>query len=500
MYRVFFYSMIVSLLIIGCNKEKEDIIPRPDLPESFDLRDEGNFTSIKDQANLGSCWAFACVGLAEYLIKRDYGIEIDLSEQHLVNCAEFGPMGGMNYLTNSGVVIEDDLPYQAQILDCNTELAGEYKLGGFQFLNIKDLSFNERIDSLKQTLVNHGPIVTHMDFYLDLNNYTGGIYEYDGVSASGGGHIILVVGYKDDQSVKNGGYWICRNSWGESWGDKGYLKIPYDECNIAIYYAYIASNAYKVGSFKKLPFNGYHCRWSKDGKKIAYTVRDESSVGIWTYNFDTNDEIQVVSGMEGDMHLSWMDNNGQTIVFDAYNSSNRHDLWKIDITSGVKTKLVDNGNIPDAHSSQDKIVCCYNGNITLFKKNGDFIKNINNISGWNAAISPDGKKIALVSNESGNEDIWIINMDGTSKQQITSFTGRDYWPRWSPDGNMIAFESGRSGNMDVWVYNLKSEKFIQVTNNPATDGIGDWSPDGKSILFISQRGGDWGVYIYYDIF
>jgi len=42
-----------------------------------------------------------------------------------------------------------------------------------------------------------------------------------------GGHAILAVGYKDDTKIKGQGVVICRNSWGENWGDKGYFYLPY---------------------------------------------------------------------------------------------------------------------------------------------------------------------------------------------------------------------------------------------------------------------------------
>ncbi len=495
MKRMYLLLFIVSIFLHSC--DPDDHLPA--LPESKDLREDGNFTSVKDQGSLGSCWAFACNGLTEYFIKMDYGIEVDLSEQHLVNCAGFGPLDGMNYLKDKGVVIEQELPYQAEILDCDLSLEAEYKIESFEVIYVKEMSFEKRINALQVLLYDNGPFLTHMDLYDDFGYYNSGIYEYDGVSGSAGGHIIVVVGYQDDKSVKNGGYWICRNSWGDEWGEDGYFKIPYDECNIAIYYAYTISQAYKIGSLKKLPVDGYHCRWSKDGKKLAYTKRDDTSVGIWVYDFETEEETIAVNGMDGDMHLSWLDD-GKNIIFDAYNSSKQLDLWTINIESGVRSKIIDKAFNPDAHYSDDKLICVKSGQLALFSKSGNLINNISNINGWNAAISPDSNKIALVSDESGNEDIWIIDVNGTNKKRITTFDGRDYWPRWSPDGKMIAFESERSGNSDVWVYNIESSKFIQITTNSADDRMGDWSPDGKSILFNSNRGGSWGVYIYRDVF
>ena len=51
-----------------------------------------------------------------------------------------------------------------------------------------------------------------------------------------GGHWIVVVGWVDDAKVKNGGYWICRNSAGPEWGEEGYFRIAYGQSGVDDYY------------------------------------------------------------------------------------------------------------------------------------------------------------------------------------------------------------------------------------------------------------------------
>ncbi|NJO89387.1 MAG: hypothetical protein HC831_10855 [Chloroflexia bacterium] len=247
-----FKSLILLIagffMFISCNKKNasEEYIPNSDLPESFDLRETGYLTPAKNQGDLGSCWAFACLGLTEYLINKEYGLEIDLSEQHLVNCAGFGPFDGIKYLHEHGVVLEEELPYNEIVNDCNSSLSGKYKIKGSQSLDLKNLSFNQRIDSLKNTIINFGPVITHLDLYNDLGTYNDGIYLNNPASGENGGHIVIIVGYANDTSIKNGGYWACKNSWGAAWGENGYFKIPFDECNIAIYYGITVSGVIQL--------------------------------------------------------------------------------------------------------------------------------------------------------------------------------------------------------------------------------------------------------------
>ena len=68
-----------------------------------------------------------------------------------------------------------------------------------------------------------------MTLYDDLGRYDKGIYSYDGKSKEIGGHWVVIVGWKDDPEMPAGGYWICRNSWGEKWGEKGYFKSAYGD-------------------------------------------------------------------------------------------------------------------------------------------------------------------------------------------------------------------------------------------------------------------------------
>jgi len=72
-----------------------------------------------------------------------------------------------------------------------------------------------------------------------------------------------------------------------------------------------------------------------------------------------------------------------------------------------------------------------------------------------SAWSPDGRKIAFVSDRTGNEDIWVMDSDGGNLRQLTTHTADDEWFAWSPDGRKIAFMSERTGNVDIWVLILE---------------------------------------------
>ncbi|MSS73107.1 MAG: choice-of-anchor D domain-containing protein [Candidatus Latescibacteria bacterium] len=119
----------------------------------------------------------------------------------------------------------------------------------------------------------------------------------------------------------------------------------------------------------------------------------------------------------------------------------------------------------------------------------------NNSAGDYPSWSPDGGKIAFVSERDGNEEIYVINSDGSGQTRLTNNSASDAIPSWSPDGSKITFTSSRNGNMEIYVMNSDGTGQIRLTNNPAIDWIPSWSPDGGKIAFVSDREGDMDIYV-----
>ena len=109
--------------------------------------------------------------------------------------------------------------------------------------------------------------------------------------------------------------------------------------------------------------------------------------------------------------------------------------------------------------------------------------------------SPDNKKIAFMSDRSGNLEIWVCEKDGSNAMQLTAFGGPLVTnPSWSPDSNRIAFDSNATGEFDVWVTSASGGKPQRMTSHPANDGNPSWSHDGRWIYFDSGRTGEQQVW------
>jgi Tol biopolymer transport system component len=116
------------------------------------------------------------------------------------------------------------------------------------------------------------------------------------------------------------------------------------------------------------------------------------------------------------------------------------------------------------------------------------------------AWSPDGAKIAFTSNRDGNQDVFVMNADGTNPVNLTGSHGGgfdDGEPAWSPDGTKIAFTSYRDVftlQAEVYVMNADGSLPLRLSNDTFMDHVPSWSPDGTTIAFASTRDGNNEIY------
>ncbi len=214
------------------------------LPSSFDWRDHVTLPPIEDQGPCGSCWAFATTGAVECAIKIRDGIDVDISEQWLVSCNVDGSscdggwlqfdhfVGVPDQCGQWGAVFETDSPYYASDLPCECPYQRSYALESWDYVETDPWQVAST-EAMKAAIMNYGPTAVNVWSRDSFLGYTGGVF--DAWESPGyTNHIVCLVGWDDNQGTE--GVWILRNSWGEGWGEDGYMRIEYG-CNLVGYAA-----------------------------------------------------------------------------------------------------------------------------------------------------------------------------------------------------------------------------------------------------------------------
>lgn len=183
--------------------------------------------SIRNQGHCGSCWAFSASSVVSdrcCLKKQDYGW---LSPQELVSCDRMshGCNGGyedraLNYVGSNGLVKEECFPYKAVNLACPTRCADGSNWKDAHVCKCQSRHTCNGPEAMAKCITT-GPVTAGMYVYQDFMSYKSGIYHWDKTSKYLGGHAVRCYGYAEKPEF----HWICANSWGEVWGDKGSFKI-----------------------------------------------------------------------------------------------------------------------------------------------------------------------------------------------------------------------------------------------------------------------------------
>ncbi|CAF3658339.1 unnamed protein product [Rotaria sp. Silwood1] len=214
------------------------------LAATKDWRKKGAVTTvIEDQGQCGSCWAFTATGALEGQHFLKTGKLVRLSAQNLIDCTSKydneGCCGGymdasFQYIKdNKGIDTEASYPYEAQDDKCRFTRANV----GATDTGFVDLpSGNETALQIAIAIV--GPISVAVDAsQTSFQFYSSGIYDEPKCSSTNVDHTFILVSY---DTLKNGtkkqDYYIAKNSWGETWGNKGYIwmsRNKNNQCGIA---------------------------------------------------------------------------------------------------------------------------------------------------------------------------------------------------------------------------------------------------------------------------
>ncbi len=293
------------------------------LPTSYDVRNERALNSIEDQGSQGTCWAFASTAALELSSgdpTEDYSVDhITMNSGYNISPDAGGDtlMSMAYFLSWKGPVYEWEDPYGDGVTDVS--------LQAVKHLQEAIILTDGDRDKVKRAVMEYGGVESSLYMSIstegesseDYNPYTAAYY-YNGDMQPN--HDIVIIGWDDDYSRENfsrqpeyDGAFICRNSWGESFGDEGYFYVSYADANLGnynvVYTKVEAADNYDynyqtdlLGWIGSMGFSSSEA-WFANVYR-ADSAQQIQAVGFYAVDADTTFDIYLVKGSALETELS----------------------------------------------------------------------------------------------------------------------------------------------------------------------------------------------------
>lgn len=200
-------------------------------------------------------------------------------------------------------------------------------------------------------------------------------------------------------------------------------------------------------------------------------------------------------------HSPVLSPDSSSLVFVQTDTSYHSALFHADLATSEINQLTDftNDIEPDWSPDRSQIIftTSRDGFQELYSMSPDGsnqrrLTQMSNLNDLNGKFSPDGTKIAYMTNYSvsdGSGEIWLMDADGDNKQRLTNDEVDDREHVWSPDGRMLAWVRGgiEQNDTNIMVYDLESGEIRQLTQYSGYDFTPKWAPDSQWIAFSSDR-------------
>lgn len=277
----------------------------------------------------------------------------------------------------------------------------------------------------------------------------------------------------------------------------------------------IAEDGTDARNLTRLPAQSYrHLRLSPDGSTIVFYSDRSGCFNVWTMRTDGSSVVQLTGHDPGDrcnIFPHWSPD-GSRIQFtssrnpveqgwDAYvMNADGSNVVNVSNNAGTGEVRSDFGHgwTPDGRVVFHDQVSGEPVRTYVVDADGGNLQPLLDAGDRSPYWSPDGSRIAFMSERDGSLDLFVTDAHGTDLVKVAggdaveAFSGAD---PWSPDGSRLAFASNRDGNWEIYVVDADGSNLARITNDPADDAFRGWTPDGTRLLLVSDRSGNRDVFI-----
>lgn len=198
-------------------------------------------------------------------------------------------------------------------------------------------------------------------------------------------------------------------------------------------------------------------RWAFDGRSLIFSSDRNGHPSIWRAQFEAPDSTLQLGEVGSPAWHPALSRRGYRLAYERVIKS--LSIWQLDLSgSGQRRPSV----LVSSTSDTDQ--------------------------GPGPQFSPDGKKLAYMSDRSGTMEIWVSNRDGSNPYQVSA-VGIAGTPRWSPDSQSIAFDARTPDGPKILSINVNGGAPTVLTPDKFESEVPSWSRDGKWVYFASPRSG-----------
>ena len=442
------------------------------LPSKYDLRDYNQVTSVKNQKGSGNCWAFTSLAALESCILKASTQSFDLSEENMKNVmALYSDYGwqlttnkggyddmGVGYLVSWLGAIQEDLETFSDWSVLSPVLNSTIHVQNVVYLTRSDYTDN---DAIKEAIIKYGAVATGIYYsgsYMKSNSYY-----YPGTN--GPNHAITIVGWDDNYSKSNfktsppgDGAWICKNSWGETWGNNGYFYVSYYDTKCA-----------RLGDYDKSTYTIILNDTVHYDKNYQYDI-----IGITDY---------LITGKDTVWYKNTFNATGNELLNAFSTYFNATSEWTAQIYVNNALKLTQNGKADAGYYT-------FNLNQNIPLKTGDTFTIVLKISTDNLASVPISEKVR--SNRIlYSEGVSFFSIDG--KNWIDLFNYKADMPEYGHtyDSQVACIKAFTSNQLTSNIY-LNYPKVVNINSSfdivaTVKDASGSLINQGKVTFTIDSK-------------